>query len=191
MDLLTGKIRPIYFKYLSAAFGSAMITSVYSIVDMAMVGQYQGPDGTAALAVVAPIWNIIYSLGLLTGIGGSVLLSAARGAGKDGFASDGLRRQKEVLCVQHGAGFSKKNGKARSAHAFADAGRRSAQGGAALSRAGFSRRWSRACLFQGRRLAKSAQTPGRRSLGGRLAQESRELKVRKLLQHVGLLSGAA
>lgn len=50
MDLLTGKIRPIYFKYLSAAFGSAMITSVYSIVDMAMVGQYQGPDGTAALA---------------------------------------------------------------------------------------------------------------------------------------------
>lgn len=45
-----------------------MITSVYSIVDMAMVGQYQGPEGTAALAVVAPIWNIIFSLGLLMGI---------------------------------------------------------------------------------------------------------------------------
>ena len=44
-----------------------------------MVGQYQGPDGTAALAVVAPIWNIIYSLGLLMGIGGSVLLSTLRG----------------------------------------------------------------------------------------------------------------
>ena len=79
MDLLTGKIRPIYFKYLSAAFGSAMITSVYSIVDMAMVGQYQGPDGTAALAVVAPIWNIIYSLGLLMGIGGPVIFSTLRG----------------------------------------------------------------------------------------------------------------
>lgn len=81
MDLLKGKIRPIYFKYLSAAFGSALITSVYSIVDMAMVGQYQGPDGTATLAVVAPIWNIIYSLGLLMGIGGSVLFSTARGKG--------------------------------------------------------------------------------------------------------------
>lgn len=45
-------------------------------------GQYQGPEGTAALAIVAPVWNIIYSLGLLTGIGGSVLLSAARGAGR-------------------------------------------------------------------------------------------------------------
>ena len=59
-------------RYLAAAFGSALITSVYSIVDMAIVGQYQGPDGTAALAVVAPIWNIIFSLGLLMGIGGSI-----------------------------------------------------------------------------------------------------------------------
>ena len=39
----------------------------------------QGPDGTAALAVVAPIWNIIYSLGLLMGIGGSVIFSTLRG----------------------------------------------------------------------------------------------------------------
>ena len=60
MDLLSGKIKPIYVKYLSAAFGSALITSVYSIVYMAMVGQYQGSDGTAALAVVAPVWNIIF-----------------------------------------------------------------------------------------------------------------------------------
>ena len=44
-----------------------------------MVGQYQGPTGTAALAVVAPVWNIIYSLGLLTGIGSSVLFSTMRG----------------------------------------------------------------------------------------------------------------
>ena len=80
MDLLNGKIKPLYFKYLSAAFGSALISSIYGMVDMAMVGQYQGPDGTAALAVVAPVWNVIYSLGLLTGIGGSVIFSAWRGS---------------------------------------------------------------------------------------------------------------
>ncbi len=79
MDLLNGKIKPLYFKYLSAAFGSAIISSIYSIVDTAMVGQYQGPNGTAALAVVAPVWNIIYSLGLLMGIGGSVIFSTKRG----------------------------------------------------------------------------------------------------------------
>ena len=79
MDLLNGRLRPIYLKYLSAAFGSAMISSIYAIVDMAMVGQYHGPDGTAALAVVAPVWNVIYSLGLLMGIGGAVIFSTRRG----------------------------------------------------------------------------------------------------------------
>lgn len=84
MNLLQGNVKNIYFKYLSAAFGSALISSIYGLVDMAMVGQYQGPGGTAALAVVAPVWNIIYSLGLLTGIGGSVLFGAARGSGERG-----------------------------------------------------------------------------------------------------------
>lgn len=79
MEFLTGKIKPIYFRYLAAAIGSSLISSIYSIVDMAMVGQYHGPEGTAALAVVAPIWNIIYSLGLLVGIGGSVIFSTLKG----------------------------------------------------------------------------------------------------------------
>ena len=88
MDLLNGKVSSLYFKYLSAAFGSALISSIYGIVDMAMVGQYQGPDGTAAMAVVAPIWNIIYSLGLLMGIGGSVIFSTKRGSGMSGDGED-------------------------------------------------------------------------------------------------------
>lgn len=50
MDFPTGNIKRIYFRYLSAAFGSAMITSVYSIVDMAMMGQYHGPDGNGGLS---------------------------------------------------------------------------------------------------------------------------------------------
>ena len=79
MDFLNSKIKNVYFKYLAAAFGSTLITSIYSIVDMAMVGQYHGPEGSAALAVVAPVWNIIYSFGLLMGIGGSVIFSSIRG----------------------------------------------------------------------------------------------------------------
>ncbi len=83
MYLLKGNIRKLYFKYLSAAFGSALITSVYALVDMAMVGQYHGPVGTAALAVIQPVWNVIYSLGLLMGIGGSVLFSMVRGKAEE------------------------------------------------------------------------------------------------------------
>lgn len=79
MELLNGTIKKTYFKYLAASFGSTLIASIYGMVDMAMVGQYHGPNGSAALAVFAPIWNLIYSLGLLTGIGGSVLFSTLRG----------------------------------------------------------------------------------------------------------------
>lgn len=92
MNFLTDNIKPIYCKYLAAAFGSALITSIYGIVDMAMVGNYQGPEGTASLAVVMPVWNIIYSLGLLMGIGGSVLLSTLRGESRDN-----LRRSNEYF----------------------------------------------------------------------------------------------
>lgn len=81
MDLLAQSVKKLYFRYFAAAFGSACITCVYGIVDMAMVGQYEGPSGTAAITVVMPIFNVIYSLGLLAGIGGSVLYSAARGGG--------------------------------------------------------------------------------------------------------------
>lgn len=82
MDLLHDKIKTVYFKYLSAAFGSALVSSIYSIIDASMAGIYHGPEGTAALAVVAPLWNIIYSLGLLLGIGGSVIYSTKRGSGE-------------------------------------------------------------------------------------------------------------
>ena len=88
MNLLTDNVKGLYTKYLSAAFGSALISSIYGMVDMAMVGQYHGPNGSAALAVVAPVWNIIYSLGLLTGIGGSVIFSTKRGLGEHGDGSE-------------------------------------------------------------------------------------------------------
>lgn len=84
MDFLKDDIKTVYFRCLAAAFGSSFITSVYGIVDMAVVGQYYGPNGTAALAIVTPVWNILYSMGLLAGIGGGVLFSTYKGiAGKD------------------------------------------------------------------------------------------------------------
>ncbi len=80
MDILHGKIRPIYLRLLGAATGSAMVSSIFGLADAMMVGQYHGPNGVAALAVFSPIWNIIFSLGILAGIGGSILFAAMRGA---------------------------------------------------------------------------------------------------------------
>lgn len=55
-----------------------MISS-YSVGDMAIVNQYQYLDQAVALVVVGPIWKIIYSLGVMIGIGGSVILSIVKG----------------------------------------------------------------------------------------------------------------
>lgn len=84
MDLLKDKLSKVYFKFLLTAFGSALITSIYGVVDMIVVGKYHGPNGSAAMAVIAPIWNIIYSLGLLVGIGGSVLFGVQKGKKEEG-----------------------------------------------------------------------------------------------------------
>ncbi len=62
-NLLTAPVRRTYFKYLAAAFGSSMITCIYGIVDTAVVGHAIGPVGSAALAVVMPIWTIFIAWG--------------------------------------------------------------------------------------------------------------------------------
>ena len=60
--------------------GSAVVTSIYSIVDTIAVGQSQGPDGTAAMAVITPVWSLTVFFGLLSGIGGAVLMSKEKGS---------------------------------------------------------------------------------------------------------------
>lgn len=72
MNLQKDNIKKMYLKYLSAAFGSSLINTIYGFVDMIVIGKYEGPSDSATMAVIAPIWNIIFSLGLLFGIGGSI-----------------------------------------------------------------------------------------------------------------------
>ena len=79
MDFVSGNLKKIYVNFLLASFGSTLISMIYGIVDMAMVGWYEGPDATAALACFSPVWNVVYAIGLLTGIGGAVLFSNALG----------------------------------------------------------------------------------------------------------------
>ncbi len=88
MDILKGKVRPMYFRFLGAASGSAMVASIFGMVDAMMVGKYHGPIGNAALAVFSPLWSIIFCLGLLAGIGGSVLFANYRGSGDEKTAQE-------------------------------------------------------------------------------------------------------
>ena len=55
MEMTEKPIKQLYFKYLIAAFGSALVGAVYTLVDMAVIGQYAGPTGTAAITLVLPV----------------------------------------------------------------------------------------------------------------------------------------
>lgn len=81
MDLLTSDVKKLYRHYLGPALSAAIVTSVYSFVDMI---QGLGPDGAAAFSIATLIYGFASFLGLLFGIGGSMYLGKARGEGKMG-----------------------------------------------------------------------------------------------------------
>lgn len=86
MEITQAPIGRVFRKYLFSSFGSALIMSVYAFVDAIAVGQAEGPDGAAVMAVISPLFGVFVFLALVFGIGGSVLMSAARGEGDDGEA---------------------------------------------------------------------------------------------------------
>lgn len=82
MNLLENKVEKLYMRYLIPSMGGAIVTSIYSFVDTIAIGQSMGPEGAAAVAVITPLFGVIYFLGILCGIGGSVLMSKSKGEGK-------------------------------------------------------------------------------------------------------------
>jgi len=83
MDLRKDDIRKLFMKFLVPAVSSAIAVAAYSLVDTIAIGQGCGADGAASCAVVLPIFSIANFIGLLCGIGGSVLRSQARGEGNE------------------------------------------------------------------------------------------------------------
>lgn len=83
MDFVTGDIKQLYRKFLTASMASAMVMSIYSFVDTIAVGQSEGPAGAAAMAVITPLYGVLIFLGILCGVGGSVLYGNTRGEGKE------------------------------------------------------------------------------------------------------------
>lgn len=83
MDFLKEKPGKLFRRFLAASVGSGAVVSVYSIVDMAAIGQSEGPLGAAAMAVILVLFGICTVCGLLCGIGGAVFFSSCRGRGEE------------------------------------------------------------------------------------------------------------
>lgn len=81
MDILKDDLHRLFLRYLIPSIGGAVVTTLYSFVDTIAIGQGVGPNGTAACAIFLGVFCIADFFALLCGIGGSVLMSKARGAG--------------------------------------------------------------------------------------------------------------
>ena len=81
--LLTEPVSKIFFRYLMPAIMANMVTSIYILADTIIIGKGIGADAMAALNIILPLFNIFFGTGLLFGVGGSVLMSIARGGGDE------------------------------------------------------------------------------------------------------------
>ena len=83
MDILNTKVKKLYNSYLFPSLIAGMVISIYAFVDTIAVGQSEGPNGAAALAIINPLFSISSLIGMLFGVGGSVLYSQAKGEKDD------------------------------------------------------------------------------------------------------------
>ena len=83
MDFIKDDIHQLYRTFLRASILSALMTSIYSFVDTIAVGQSEGPTGSAAMAIITAFFGTTVFLGLLCGIGGSILMSGAKARGDE------------------------------------------------------------------------------------------------------------
>lgn len=80
-DLLNNSVSKTFFRYLMPAIMANMVTSIYILADTIIIGKGIGTLAMAALNIVLPLFSIFFGIGLLFGVGGSVLMSIARGRG--------------------------------------------------------------------------------------------------------------
>lgn len=82
-NLLTESVSKIFFRYLIPAILANMVTSIYILADTIIIGKGIDTLAMAALNIILPLFNIFFGVGLLFGVGGSVLMSIARGRGDE------------------------------------------------------------------------------------------------------------
>lgn len=81
--LLTHPINKLFYAYLLPSVSGTFVTSVYILADSVIIGKKIGQEALTALNIVLPIFSLFFSIGLLFGVGGSILLSIERGKGNE------------------------------------------------------------------------------------------------------------
>ena len=71
-----------FFKYVIPAVIGTLLGGLYTIVDGYFVGNTLGDVGLAAINIIYPVGSILFAIGSMIGMGGSVIMSIHIGAGE-------------------------------------------------------------------------------------------------------------
>lgn len=99
MDLGKDSIKKLLIKYLIPAMCSTLVTSFYYVADTVMIGHGVGDEGLIALNIILPVFSLLYGIGYLCGIGGSVLMSVAKGKNDETQANRIFSSSLILICV--------------------------------------------------------------------------------------------
>lgn len=81
MDLGKDNVARLFLRHLLPTLTGMVFSSVFVVADGIMVGRGVGADGLAAVNLISPLFTLSTGLGLMFGMGGSVLASEALGSG--------------------------------------------------------------------------------------------------------------
>ncbi len=98
IDFGTGKIGPLFRALFFPTLIGMVFMSLQTVIDGIFVGQGVGADGIAAVNIVAPLWMVVTGLGLMFGIGASVI-------GGVHLAEKNVKAARIILTQSFGVGF--------------------------------------------------------------------------------------
>ena len=94
VHILEDPVRKVFFSYLMPSVSATLVTSIYILADTMMIGRGIGAEGIAALNILLPLYSTFFGLGMMCGVGGSVLFGFSRGKGEEqearGYFTTGL-----------------------------------------------------------------------------------------------------
>ncbi len=82
VDFLKDEVYKIFFGYLIPSIVASITVSMYILFDTIFIGRGVGSEGLAALNIAIPIYNVLFAVGLLLGIGGATAVSISIGRKK-------------------------------------------------------------------------------------------------------------
>ena len=73
INMLESPVRQVFFSYLVPSISATLVTSIYILADTMMIGRGVGGSGIAAMNILLPLYNTYFGIGMMCGVGGSVL----------------------------------------------------------------------------------------------------------------------